>query len=177
VPLAGLGRVTTAIAYRGTGARLVQRFKYQGRRDALAVLVTALEERARALRFDGIVPVPRHPRRVRELRLDPVHALARALAARLGVPLWTRVLRRSRATRSQTGLAPEERHTNVLGSFRAAPGALWNRSVMLLDDVTTTGATLEAAAAELRGRGGARRIVRLALAGTPSLPEARQPTL
>lgn len=172
-PLEAVGGVATTIAYGGTGARLVRRFKYEGRRDALAILVPVLAERARRLHVDGIVPVPRHRRRVRELGVDPVHVLGRVLAARLGVPVWPRALRRTRATRSQTGLTLEERHANVRGSFRAIPGVLWNRSVLLLDDVTTTGATLEAAAAELRGRGAARAVFRLAVAGTPSLLEAR----
>ena len=50
----------TAIAYDGTGMELVRRFKFEGRRDALEVLVARLEARVRGLRFDVIVPVPRH---------------------------------------------------------------------------------------------------------------------
>jgi predicted amidophosphoribosyltransferase len=166
-PLPGLGEAATAIAYRGTGALLVRRFKYDGRRDAGVVLLEALVERARPIRFDVVVPVPRHPRRIRALGADPVYDLSRALAARTGTRFGGRVLRRARPTASQTGLGPEERERNVSGSFRARPGALLGRAALLLDDVTTTGATLRAGAAELLGAGRARTVATAALAGTP----------
>jgi predicted amidophosphoribosyltransferase len=165
VPLRRLRRVHTALAYEGKGAELVRRFKFEGRRDARIALLGPLVRRVGELRFDGIVPVPRHPRRVRELGADPVYELAR----RTGTPLWSRALRRTRATRPQTGLGPAERRQNVRGSFAARPGSLRGQTALLLDDVTTTGATLSAAAAALRAEGGARRVVRVALAGTTAL--------
>ena len=163
--------IPTAIAYRGTGARLVQRFKYDGRRDALDALLDPLTERLRPLRFHGIVPVPRHRKRIRELGQDPVYDLARALARRTGAPLWGSVLRRNRLTRTQTGLGPAARLANVAGSFSSRPGALRGRVALLLDDVTTTGATLRTAAAELRLGGLARAVLPAALAGTPAAAE------
>jgi predicted amidophosphoribosyltransferase len=181
VLLRELRGVPTAIAYEGTGARLVQRFKFEGRRDALEVLLAGLLERARELtgelRIDGIVPVPRHPRRVRELGADPVHQLGLALAAGLGLPLLARALRRTRWTPPQTDLSPAERCSNVAGSFVARPGSLIGRRALLLDDVTTTGATLAAARRELRHRACARTVAALALAGTPVLPSRPLSTL
>jgi len=169
-PLRELRGIPTALAYDATGARLVQRFKFEARRDALCVLLEPLVERVRELQVDGVVPVPRHAHRVRELGLDPVHELARALTRRLGLPLLTDVLRRSRPTTAQTGLSPSARRRNVAGSFVARHGALRGRRVLLLDDVITTGATLGAAAGELRRRARPRALVPLALAGTPLLP-------
>jgi len=170
-PLARLGAAHTALAYRGAALLLLRRFKYEGRRDALAVLLEPLVARLCALEVDAIVPVPRHPERVRELRADPVHLLARSAARRIGVPLRDDVLRRTRPTPPQTSLALEERRRSPRGSFAARPGALHGRSVLLLDDVTTSGATLEAAARALRLDAGARRVECAALAGT--LPGAR----
>lgn len=157
----------TALAYEGTAARLVQRFKFERRLDALEVLLEPLVARVAGLRADGVVPVPRHPRRVRELRSDPAFDLARALARRARLPLWSRALHRTRPTPPQTDLPPPERRANVRGSFGAAAGSLAGLRVLLVDDVATTGATLAEATRVLRARSRARAVVRVALAGTP----------
>ncbi len=170
VLLRRLRGVPTALAYEGTGAELVQRFKFDGRRDALYVLLEPLIERVAELRVDSIVPLPRHPERVRELGRDPVYELARALTRRTRLPLVSGVLRRTRATPPPTGLSPRARRTNVAGSFAARPGTLRGRRALLLDDVITTGATLAAAASELRRTAKPRALLPLALAGTPALP-------
>lgn len=162
-----LRAVHTAIAYEGTGMELVRRFKFEGRRDALDVLAARLALRVRELRFDSIVPVPRHISRVRSEGSDPVHALARALARASGRPLAGSVLVRARATPPQTGLSVPARRANVAASFRARKGALAGARVLLLDDVATTGATLLEAARSLRASG-ARRVTLAALAGTPA---------
>ena len=162
-----LGGVATAIAYRGVGAKLVQRFKYAGRADALACLLDLFARRLERLAFDCIVAVPRHPERVRALSCEPAHDLARALGRRTGVALADRVLYRDRPTRTQTGLDLEGRRRNVAGCFRARPGALRGRAVLLVDDVVTTGATLSEAAAALVRVAAPRRLQRAAVAGTP----------
>jgi predicted amidophosphoribosyltransferase len=171
-PLATLGETHTALAYRGSALTLLRRFKYDGRRDALAVLLELLVERLRRLEVDGIVPVPRHPERVRELRADPVHLLARHVGRRLALPLWDDVLRRSRPTPPQTALPLAQRLLSPAGSFAARADALRGRRVLLLDDVTTSGATLSAAASVLLTEGRAGSVERAALAGT--LPSARE---
>jgi len=171
--LAEQGGVATAIAYEGTGALLLRRFKYDGRRDALDVLLEPLAARVAALRFDVVVPVPRHPRRIRELGRDPVYDLARRLARALDRALDGGSLRRARPTRPQTDLAPAERIANVAGSFAARARVVLGRRVLLVDDVTTTGATLAEAARALRAAG-ARQVVRAALAATPP-PVLREP--
>jgi predicted amidophosphoribosyltransferase len=165
-PLARLGDAHTALAYEGSALRLLRRFKYQGRRDALAVLLDPLIGRLEALEVDGVVPVPRHPQRVRELRADPVHLLARQVARRLGLPLWAGVLVRTRPTPPQTTLSLEARRRSPAGSFAARAGALQGRRVLLLDDVITSGATLSAAAGALASQARARSVARAALAGT-----------
>jgi ComF family protein len=160
--------VHTAIAYEGAGLELVRRFKFEHRHDARELLVHWLAERARALRFDAIVPLPRHPARVRSEGADPVHELARGLARATGVALFGGALWRARATAPQTGLPVAARRANVAGSFAARTGALRGRRVLLLDDVATTGATLAEAARTLR-RAGATRIALAAVAGTPAM--------
>ena len=168
-PLARLGPVTTALAYDGTAARLIQRFKFESRNDALDVLVEPLARRVAALDLDVVVPVPRHPDRVREQGCDPAWQLARALCRETGLALASGVLERIRAARPQAELARAQRLANVRGSFRARSGALDGRRTLLLDDVTTTGATLAEAARVLRASARPKRLTPVALAGTPAL--------
>jgi ComF family protein len=175
-PARALGGVATALAYAGLGARLVQRFKYLGRSDARGVLAELLAARAAELRFDVVVPLPRHPERVRALGRDPVHDLARELARRTGRRLAGSALRRARETRSQTGLSIAERRANVANAFAAAPGSLRGLRALLVDDVVTTGATLHAAVAALDRASGAASVIPLAVAGTP-LPGSTGPVL
>jgi ComF family protein len=165
-PLEQLGPVATAIAYAESGAELVRRFKFDGRRDALEVLIEPLASRAARLPPALLVAVPRHPARVRETGLDPVWMLGRALARRSGRELCDGALVRTRPAAPQSGTSLGARARNVAGSFRAASRRLAGERVLLLDDVATSGATLAAAARALRS-GGARRVIRLALAGTP----------
>jgi ComF family protein len=165
-PLARLGRIRTGVAYEGCGLRLLRRFKFEGRSDALEVLLPALLARLEGLDVDGVVPVPRHPQRVRETGLDPVFALGRRLARERGWPLWDAVLVRGRATPTQTGRTLEARRRNVAGAFRVAGARARGACVLLVDDVATTGATLDEAARCLRAAG-VRRVCRAALAGTP----------
>jgi predicted amidophosphoribosyltransferase len=105
---------------------------------------------------------------VRAEECDPVHALALRLARASGARVHERALVRARLTRPQMGLSQAARRRNVAGSFAAGPGALAGLRVLLLDDVATTGATLAEAARTLRRHSGARRIHRVAVAGTPA---------
>lgn len=172
-----LRAVHTAVAYEGTGMELLRRFKFEGRRDALEVLVARLALRVGELPFDAIVPVPRHISRVRSEGSDPVFTLARALALATRVPLARNSLARARRTPPQTGLTIAARRSNVASSFRARAGALTGLRVLLLDDVVTTGATLVEAARCLRRESGARRITLAAVAGTPAVEARAAPLL
>jgi len=176
-PLLRLRAVRTAIAYEGTGQELVRRFKFDGRHDARELLVAWLAARVRPLPFDVVVPLPRHVTRVRREGSDPVHELARLLARATAATFAPRALRRARLTPPQTGLSLAARRANVAESFRAEPGALAGRRVLLVDDVATTGATLAEAARALRRASGAKRIVLAAAAGTPAMETGSAPVL
>ena len=108
----------------------------------------------------AVVPVPLAESRRRERGFNQSERLAAALAARWSLPLWTDALERARATRTQTRLTPAERLANVSGAFRVRDSArprLANQHVVLVDDVVTTAATLNACAAALVA-GGARIV-------------------
>jgi ComF family protein len=108
----------------------------------------------------ALVPVPLSATRERERGYNQSERLARALAARWSLPVWDDVLVRERHTRSQARLTPGERLRNVAGAFRAPGGAerrLSGAHLLLVDDVVTTAATLNACAAALM-HGGARIV-------------------
>jgi ComF family protein len=116
--------------------------------------------------FDLICPVPLHRRRERTRGYNQSALLARALARRLGLPAAPRLLERIRDTPRQTRLDAAARRANVAGAFRIRPGSgplAWGRTILLVDDVMTTGATLDAAARALRDAG-AGRVFALSLA-------------
>lgn len=104
----------------------------------------------------AVVPVPLAAVKARARGYNQAERLARAVAARWGVPVWDDVLRRVRATPSQTRLTPGERMANVHGAFLAEAGSaerLRGRHLILVDDVLTTGATLNACASVLFAAG------------------------
>ena len=148
----------------------LHRFKYDGL-TALAVSLGGLMAACwmgHPLPADVVVPVPLHAARLRERGYNQATLLAREmvrhLATRQVAPaLHERLLVRQRATPPQVGLDAARRRENVRGAFRCSGKALTGRQVLLIDDVCTTGATLEACAVALR-EGGARGVRALTLA-------------
>ncbi|MCS7272750.1 MAG: ComF family protein [Fimbriimonadales bacterium] len=113
---------------------------------------------------DGIVPVPIHRLRRAWRGFNQAELLARALSLLSGVPVWAGVLRRRFYQRPQVGLSQTERAQNVHGAFEVVcPEQVRNRVVWLLDDVFTTGSTLDACATVLK-EAGAACVVALAVA-------------
>ncbi|HLA13597.1 MAG TPA: phosphoribosyltransferase family protein, partial [Gemmatimonadaceae bacterium] len=108
----------------------------------------------------ALVPIPLARARTRERGYNQSALLAVSLAERWEVPVWSDVVVRSRATRSQTELTPEQRVGNVAGSFQLverARGRIRGQHIVLVDDVVTTAATLNECARVLYA-GGARII-------------------
>lgn len=116
---------------------------------------------------EAVVPVPLHWRRQMRRGYNQAERIARPLARRLGRPL-VQALRRARPTPPQARLERSRRRTNLRRAFRVRRRApIRGRALLLVDDVTTTGATLDQAAAELL-RGGAASVLALAAARTPA---------
>lgn len=153
-------RVVALGPYDGLLRRLVLEGKRRPGQPAVEACGRRLAERCDGLlKADSIVvPVPQHWTRRVARRADGVGAMAAALASAGGLPL-VRALRRTRATPRQTEIAPSDRAANVRGALAVRSGnRVISRSVLLVDDVFTTGATCQAAARALRGAG-ARRVV------------------
>ncbi len=100
----------------------------------------------------ALVPVPLAQVRERERGFNQAQLIADALALHWGIPVWSQLLVRKRATETQTRLTPGERSANVHRAFSVCDGMLESvrgRHLMLVDDVITTGATLNACASVL----------------------------
>ena len=138
--------------YDGTLRELIHALKYQQRHSIANGLAVLMRESGRSVLHDAdcVVPVPLHTRRERTRGFNQ----ARELARRLGPPLLEPLVR-IRYTVPQVELAADQRHDNLRGAFRMRKRAssVKGRRVVLIDDVSTTGATLEACAIVLRHAG------------------------
>lgn len=156
-----ISRARALGTYDGSLRAIVHALKYEGRR-SLARRLSAMMCAHGAAVLEGadiVVPVPLHPVR----RLSRGFNQASDLARGLGIPV-VHALRRTRNTGSQADLPAGRRHANVRGAFRLARRAhIRGACIVIVDDVSTTGATLEACARTLLD-GGARDIRALIVA-------------
>lgn len=130
---------------------IVHALKYRGDRALAqplgALMAQSLPER---LSVDVVVPVPTEERKQRERGYGHAELLARCVASRRSLPVETVVLERIRRTKDQTRLSGRERETNLHGALRVRDKCdMRKQSVLLVDDVTTTGATLREASRAL----------------------------
>lgn len=162
-----------AFVYGGAVARTIARMKYENRPDLGRplghLLATALEPHAARLaprpRSAGggrhecavVVPVPLHPSRLASRGFNQSCLVADHVAKRLRARFWPLALGRARDTPQQVTLDRRARLENVSGAFFVRnPAAVRGRWIILVDDVRTTGATLDACASALLGAGAAR---------------------
>lgn len=143
-------------AYDAELRQLIVLLKYNGLRPLAGPLagwlaLVATQHPALA-DVDALVPVPLHPRRERQRGYNQAELLARELSRWLKRPVETGWLERVKDTPSQTGLTHAQREENVRGAF-AARSKLDSRRILLVDDVCTTGATLNACARVLKAAG------------------------
>jgi len=180
-PRCGGGRAfdlaRAAFLYRDPLRRALHKLKFGGRSGLAAGLATLLARAAaesgpdapelRAIPFsevDLVCSVPLHPSRQRQRGFNQAELLARPLSEALAKPFEPRLLIRVRETRPQFGLRAEERVSNVNGAFGHLSGRadIAGLTVLIADDIITTGATVDACARALRA-GGAARVFAVAL--------------
>lgn len=151
--------VRSAGLHEGPLREAVLKLKFHRKPVLAAPLGGLIAEAARPVirswRPDALVPVPIHWTRRLERGFNQSELLAEQAGRRLGLPVVP-ALRRLRPTPPQLGLSAAERSVNLRGAFGLVRGAsLAGRRLVLIDDVTTTGATLSECAAALRGAGAA----------------------
>ncbi len=126
----------------------IHNFKYKGQRVLAGPLAELLAQdwQNRRVPVDMAAAIPLHPQRQKERGYNQSHLLAMEFSRATGIPVAINALRRVRHTLPQVTLTPAERWQNVQDAFLGEPSLLAGRSVLLIDDVCTTGATLEACA-------------------------------
>lgn len=162
-PLNALDGVRACFAFDGVIRDAVHDLKYQSVSAMAGPLGSLLAD---CLRFEfppvtALLPVPLHTSRKRQRGYNQAAELARHAGAAAGIPVWDDVLIRVRATPTQTRLDAADRRQNVLGAFAAGGRNIAGADLVLIDDVMTTGATLDACATVLKVAGA--RTVRAAV--------------
>lgn len=144
--------------------QLIHHFKYRKQPGAMKEIISLMEahfpESDEVYKGFHVVPVPLHVDKLRERGFDQSYLVAKAVSRRLSLPFWGDLLVRSRPTESQTRKKKNERQKNVRGAFQLdrredAVG----RDILLVDDVFTTGATVNEAARVLKESGASRVYV------------------
>src|ERR1700722_14997955 len=164
-------RARAAVRFDEISRALVHALKYGDRLDLAPMMGRWVSQAGRELlaEADALVPVPLHWRRLWARRFNQSAVLAAAIAADSGVPVAAAALKRVKPTPQQVGLSRTERATNVQGAFRVpdtAKGAVAGRRLVLVDDVLTSGATVDGCARALL-RAGAARVEGLNVARVP----------
>ncbi len=147
--------------------KAIQRLKFDGQRYLAKPLAALLGDQLlrHPLDFDLLAPVPLSSGRLRQRGYNQSALIAQQLGQLLGVPVQTHALRRLRETRPQMQLPREDRLHNLQGAF-AVNARFDGRRVCIVDDVTTTGATLAACAEALR-QAGAKSVCSTVIAYVP----------
>lgn len=144
--------------YQGVLRQTIRALKYTGQRRLAEPLGLLLAGAFRhyQMRADAIIPLPLHAQRERQRGYNQATLLARVCATELRLPCLEQVVTRRIATKAQVGLTLTERHQNVAHAFALTPGTRLSpryQTLLLIDDVCTTGATLAACAAPLYAAG------------------------
>lgn len=164
-----------AVSYTPTVKRLMHSFKYHGQTSVRKILGRLIEEfmtryPAPLSSFDVSIPMPLDPVRLRERGFNQAVFIADILSEMYGLPVCGRGLQRIRSTHPQSALGAKERWTNMEGAFRMEKNFnINNKSILLIDDLLTTGATASHAAQTLKDAG-AKRVAVFVVALTPLSP-------
>lgn len=167
-------RVVAPLNYAPPLDHYIHALKYRGTRTlgrALALLIAPALLTVRA-EVDALVAVPLHGRRLRERGYNQATELARTLARELELPLLERGIARRLATRTQIGQGAAARRASVAAAF-AVRANLAGRRIAIVDDVVTTGATVNALAAALLAAGAARCFAWAVARAPEHAPQAR----
>ncbi len=154
----------TSLAYftaEGLLQHLLHGLKYDGKKEIGTYLgrqlAHDLQQTGWSNGIDAIVPVPLHPKKEAERGFNQSLIIARGMQDVLAIPVYDKMVRRTRFTETQTQKNREERMENMLGAFEViTPAEAKNKHILIIDDVLTTGATLEACAHAFSGIEGIR---------------------
>ena len=140
-----------------SAAMSLYRFKYSSRREYAAFFgeqtVEYLGEFIRGMQPDAIIPIPLHRKRRAKRGYNQAELLAREIGRRMGIPVQTKLLLRVKNTIPLKQLNPKERQNNLKKAFLMAQNDVKLKTILLIDDIYTTGSTMNEAARTLRDAG------------------------
>lgn len=143
--------------YKGGVKKAVLDLKYQGKRENARFLGLAMarlgEKEVRRWRPEALIPVPVHKRRRRSRGYNQAELLAKVCGEQWGIPVDAGLVRRRENTAAQKQLDPAERRRNLRSAFEAAGTAGSYERLLIIDDIYTTGSTVDAVAEALQGCG------------------------
>lgn len=146
--------------YDDTMRHVIAAFKYKERREyghALGrLIVDASGDLIENWKPDVIVPIPIHKERLAERGYNQAEILAEEVSERTGIPMRSDILVRKGRTAAMKNLNREERRANMVSAFAVPPGAYIPETVLIIDDIYTTGATIDAASSVLKKCGAGR---------------------
>ncbi|BBP02055.1 ComF family protein [Sulfuriferula nivalis] len=147
-------RTLAGYRYEFPTNKLIHGLKYQHQFALVDTLIAPLLESAQATPSpDALLAMPLHPQRLRERGYNQAQLLAAALSRQLHIPLLTLAAERSRNTRPQTGLPLTERHANIKNAFTTDAQQVTGKHIAIIDDVMTSGSTLNSLAHSLKSAG------------------------
>lgn len=150
-------RGVAAFGYSDSMKKSMYAFKYGNRREYAGFYAKTLAERYAALvkswRAQAFIPVPLHPSRHRARGYNQAELLARELGRRFGLPTDTETLIRVKKTTPQKELNDRERNFNIENAFQIAENGVKYKCIILVDDIYTTGATIDECALTLKAGG------------------------
>ena len=157
----------SAFLYRGAIAEGVKAFKFRSRIELselfARILYYQIRKKMSGKKFDVIVPVPLHFRRYMQRGYNQAGEIARIISRETYIDHFPDAIKRVRATKAQSGLHHDDRRENVKDAFSPSPGdRLKNKKVLLIDDVYTTGSTINACAGAIK-KGGAESVTALTI--------------
>lgn len=150
-------RGVAAFAYSDAMKKSMYAFKYNNRREYASFYAEALLERYKEIiggwRAQALIPVPLHPSRYRARGYNQAEVLAREIGRRTGLSVDTDTLVRTKKTTPQKELNDRERNINIENAFQIAKNDVKYKSVIVVDDIYTTGATIDECALTLKAGG------------------------
>ncbi|MDO4302282.1 MAG: ComF family protein [Bacillota bacterium] len=137
----------------GSMADSLFRFKYRGRMEYAAFYGRDLFEKKaewlEAIKPDGLVPVPVHASRMRSRGYNQAQLIARELSRHSGIPVFDHLIKRTRSTKPLKGLTPLERQNNLKRAFKICQNDVKLNTIVIVDDIYTTGSTMDSMAGVL----------------------------
>lgn len=169
-------KATAAYIFDDTSAKLVYGIKYSGHKFAAKHLAAMLVSKISNFgQIDTIIPVPLHPNRKKWRGYNQSELLAKEMSEMTSIAVDTTSLERHIETEAQQGKGRTEREANMIGAFRVTDkNAVASKSILVVDDVFTTGTTVNECARVLKKNGAAKVFVATVLKTTSALSHTKQ---